>query len=243
MANRLRLLREERGWTTQRLASLLDVSRSTIEAIEKGKYSPTLTLASAMARLFGGRIEDIFPNSPQPNTNGTKRVARVTFVCTDIEGSTRLLADLGPQYVDALEQCRAIIRQKFFERGGRILDEVGDGSLYVFDEAVNALDATASAQEHIASTAWPGGARVRVRMGVHTGDTYVAGEFGERYVGLAVHEAARVCALAHGGETLVSAETAREPEAADRLIVRGEFELAGLEGIRVIHELRPASAS
>ena len=129
MSNRLRLLREERGWTTDRLARLLDVSRSTIEAIEKGKYSPTLTLASAMARLFGGRIEDIFPNSPQPNTNGTKTAARVTFVCTDIEGSTRLLAELGPHYVDALESCRAILRQAFFERGGRILDEVGDGSL------------------------------------------------------------------------------------------------------------------
>src|SRR5581483_152182 len=111
MRNRLRLLREERGWTTDRLASLLDVSKATIEAIEKGKYSPTLPLASAMARLFGGRIEDIFPNSPQPNTNGTIRAARVTFVCTDIEGSTRLLATLGPEYVGALESCRAIIRQ------------------------------------------------------------------------------------------------------------------------------------
>jgi class 3 adenylate cyclase len=239
VANRLRLLREERGWTTDRLAKLLDVSRSTIEAIEKGKYSPTLVLASAMARLFGGRIEDIFPNSQQANTNGTKRTARVTFVCTDIEGSTRLLADLGPQYVDTLEQCRALIRQAFFERGGRILDEVGDGSLYVFDEAAAALDATTAAQGSIAAASWPGETPVRVRMGVHTGDAYVAGEFGERYVGLAVHEAARVCALARGGETFASAETAREPGAADRLTVRGEFELAGLEGVRVIHELSP----
>jgi len=236
-ANRLRLLREERVWTTDRLAQLLDVSRATIEAIENGKYSPTLHLAAAMARLFGGRIEDIFPNSPQPNTNGTTRTARVTFVCTDIEGSTKLLAALGPRYVDALESCRAVVRRAFFERGGRILDEVGDGSLYVFDNAKDAIDAAAGAQQRIAETSWPDEAELRVRMGVHTGDAYVAGEFGERYVGLAVHEAARVCALAHGGDTFVSAETAREPGADERLAIRGEFELAGLEGVRLIYEV------
>ena len=236
MRNRLRLLREERGWTADRLAGLLEVSKATVDAIEKGKYSPTLTLASAMARLFGGRIEDIFPNSAQANTNGTKSTARVTFVCTDIEGSTKLLAALGPRYVDALETCRAAIRQAFFERGGRILDEVGDGSLYVFDNAKDAVDAAAAAQERIDATAWPERADLRVRMGIHTGDAYVAGEFGERYVGLAVHEAARVCALAHGGEVFASAATAREPGADDRLKVRGEFELAGLEGVRLIYE-------
>jgi class 3 adenylate cyclase len=236
--NRLRLLREERGWTTDRLAGLLDVSKATIEAIEKGKYSPTLPLASAMARLFGGRIEDVFPNSAQPNTNGTKTVSRVTFVCTDIEGSTKLLASLGPRYVDALETCRATIRRAFFERGGRILDEVGDGSLYVFDSAKDAVDAAATAQQRIAATQWPDGANLRVRMGIHTGDAYVAGEFGERYVGLAVHEAARVCALAHGGEVFTSAATAREP-GAKRLSVRGEYELAGLEGVRTIYEVVP----
>ena len=236
MQNRLQLLREERGWSQQQLAKLLDVSNATIASIEKGRYEPSLTLASAMARLFGGRVEDIFPNSPA-RESVAPTASRVTFVYTDIEGSTRLLGRLGVDYVQALELCRATLRTAFHERKGRVIDEVGDGSLYVFDDAASALDAVTDAQRALAHTGWPAGENVTVRMGVHTGEAYVAGEFGERYVGLAVHEAARVMALAHGGQIFASEATALEVGRDDRFMLRGSFELAGLDGPRTIYEV------
>ena len=239
MQNRLQLLREERGWSQQQLAKLLDVSNATIASIEKGRYEPSLTLASAMARLFGGRVEDIFPNSPRDPAMATE-ASRVTFVYTDIEGSTRLLGRLGPRYVEALETCRAVLRCAFHEQGGRVIDEVGDGSLYVFDEPAKALDAVTDAQRELAHTTWPDDEELTVRMGVHTGEAYIAGEFGERYVGLAVHEAARVMALAHGGQIFASEATALETGRDDRFMLRGSFELAGLDGPRTIYEVRGA---
>ena len=129
----------------------------------------------------------------------------VTFVFTDIEGSTRLLERLGDRYAGALADHRRIVREAFAERGGRELDTQGDSFFYAFERARDAVAATVAAQRSLETHAWPDGERLRVRMSVHTGEP-VVGE--EGYVGLDVHRAARICAAGHGGQVLLSSTTA-----------------------------------
>ena len=129
----------------------------------------------------------------------------VTFVLTDIEGSTRLLERLGDRYAEALADHRRIVRGAFAERGGRELDTQGDSFFYAFERARDAVAAAVAAQRSLETHAWPDGAHVRVRMSIHTGEP-VVGE--EGYVGLDVHRAARICAAGHGGQVLLSATTA-----------------------------------
>ena len=129
----------------------------------------------------------------------------VTFVFTDIEGSTRLLERLGDRYAEALAEHRRIVRDAFDGRGGRELDTQGDSFFYAFERARDAVAATVAAQRALASHSWPDGEEVRVRMSVHTGEP-VVGE--EGYVGMDVHRAARICSAGHGGQVLLSATTA-----------------------------------
>jgi class 3 adenylate cyclase len=129
----------------------------------------------------------------------------VTFVFTDIAGSTELLKRLGDRYADALAAHRKIVREEFTARGGQELDTQGDAFFYCFERARDAVAAAVSAQRGLAAHAWPDGTEVRVRMSIHTGEP-VVGE--EGYVGIDVHRAARICAAAHGGQVLLSATTA-----------------------------------
>ena len=129
----------------------------------------------------------------------------VTFVFTDIEGSTRLLERLGDRYAEALAEHRRIVRDAFGTRGGRELDTQGDAFFYAFERARDAVAGTVAAQRALASHGWPDGEELRVRMSVHTGEP-VVGE--EGYVGIDVHRAARICAAGHGGQVLLSATTA-----------------------------------
>jgi len=129
----------------------------------------------------------------------------VTFVFTDIEGSTKLLERLGERYAEALAEHRRIVRDAFGGRGGRELDTQGDAFFYAFERARDAVAATVAAQRALTTHAWPDGAEVRVRMSVHTGEP-VVGE--EGYVGIDVHRAARICSAGHGGQVLLSATTA-----------------------------------
>ena len=129
----------------------------------------------------------------------------VTFVFTDIEGSTRLLERLGDRYAGALADHRRIMREAFAEREGRELDTQGDSFFYAFERARDAVAAAVAAQRALARHAWPDGEPLRVRMSVHTGEP-VVGE--EGYVGIDVHRAARICAAGHGGQVLLSATTA-----------------------------------
>ena len=129
----------------------------------------------------------------------------VTFVFTDIEGSTRLLERLGDRYAEALADHRRIMREAFAERGGRELDTQGDSFFFAFERARDAVAAAVAAQRALARHAWPDGEPLRVRMSVHTGEP-VVGE--EGYVGIDVHRAARICAAGHGGQVLLSATTA-----------------------------------
>src|ERR671919_1477316 len=124
----------------------------------------------------------------------------VTFLFTDVEGSTRLLHELGAEgYAQALAEHRRVLREAFSAHGGVEVDTQGDAFFVAFPTAPGALHAAAEALEGLS----PG--RIRVRMGIHTGTPHVAEE---GYVGADVHRAARIAACGHGGQALVSAATA-----------------------------------
>ena len=125
----------------------------------------------------------------------------VTLVFTDIEGSTRLLQELGDDYGAVLEGHRRLLRVAFQRHGGVEVDTQGDAFLYVFANATDAI--IAAARE--AQAALSAGA-VRVRMGMHTGEPMLTDE---GYVGIDIDRAARICSAAHGGQTILSEATAR----------------------------------
>ena len=128
----------------------------------------------------------------------------LTFLFTDIEGSTRVLESLGDAYTPLLERHHALLRQAIAAGDGTEVSTEGDAFFAVFPSAPKAVAAVAQAQRLLAAEAWPDGAVVRVRMGLHTGDG-VRG--GDSYVGLDVHRAARVAAAGHGGQVLLSGAT------------------------------------
>ena len=137
----------------------------------------------------------------------------VTFLFTDIEGSTRLLTDTGSQYAALLAEHRHLIREAVESNGGAIFGTEGDAVFGVFEGAGAALAAAAAAQRGLGMHPWAGGRQVRVRIGIHSGEvTLTDGD----YVGLAVHVVARVSAAGHGGQVLVSVAT-RELMADARL--------------------------
>ena len=123
----------------------------------------------------------------------------VTFLFTDIEGSTRLLHELGSDgYAEALAEHRRIVREAFTARGGVEVDTQGDAFFVAFPDASGAVAAAREAQEALAKGS------IRVRMGLHTGEPTVTAE---GYVGVGVHEGARIAAAAHGGQVVFSRRT------------------------------------
>jgi YVTN family beta-propeller protein len=128
----------------------------------------------------------------------------VTFLFTDIEGSTRLLRENRPSYGEILGGHAQILRTAFETHGGWEVDTQGDSFFAAFRTARDAVEAAVAAQQALATHSWPGDAEPKVRMGMHTGEPVVSGD---RYVGLAVHRAARICAAAHGGQVLLSSTT------------------------------------
>jgi len=135
----------------------------------------------------------------------------VSFLFTDIEGSTRLLQQLGDHYAGLLAEYRRLLRMAFQEKGGREVDTQGDACFVAFPRAKDAVAAAIAAQRAIASFSWPDGATVLARMAVHTGEPLSAHT---GYIGMDVHRAARICAAGHGGQILLS-QTTRELIADD----------------------------
>jgi len=135
----------------------------------------------------------------------------VTLLFTDIEGSTRLLHWLGERYAEVLAEHRRLLREAFQRHGGVEVDTQGDAFFYAFTSASEALAAAAEAQEKLRH------GRVRVRIGIHTGEPMVTDE---GYVGVDVHRAARIMSAGHGGQVLVSESTRR--------LVDSSFELRDL---------------
>jgi predicted ATPase/class 3 adenylate cyclase len=152
----------------------------------------------------------------------------VTFLFTDVEGSTKLLHELGAdEYAQALAEHRRVLREAFGAHGGVEVDTQGDAFFVAFPTAPGALEAAAEGLEGLA----PG--PIRVRMGIHTGTPH-QGE--EGYVGVDVHRAARIAACGHGGQVLVSASTAALL-GADGLRDLGEHRLKDLSAPERIYQL------
>ena len=126
----------------------------------------------------------------------------VTFLFTDIEGSTALLQGLGDRrYAEVLAEHQRLLRDVFAKGNGQVIDTQGDAFLVAFPRATDAVGAAVAAQRALTKHAWPDGASLWVRMGLHTGEP--VSETGG-YVGLDVHRAARICAAGHGGQILLS---------------------------------------
>jgi predicted ATPase/class 3 adenylate cyclase len=128
----------------------------------------------------------------------------VTFLFTDIEGSTRLLQQQGQRYGSLLTAYRDLLRSLFQSHTGQEVDTQGDSFLVVFDRALNAVAAAVAIQRALASHAWPEGVRMATRMGLHTGAPQLQGG---GYVGIDVVRAARLMAAGHGGQVLLSQAT------------------------------------
>src|SRR5690349_13959633 len=122
-----------------------------------------------------------------------------------MEGSTALLNELGSdRYHDVLVEHQRLLRAAFAAADGQEVDTQGDAFFVVFGRARDAVAAAVAGQRALRAAEWPGGVRVRVRMGIDTGEP-VAGE--GRYVGLGVHRTARIMAAGHGGQILLTRTT------------------------------------
>ncbi|MGH2629024.1 MAG: ATP-binding protein [Actinomycetota bacterium] len=161
----------------------------------------------------------------------------VTFLFTDIEGSTALLQRLGDDYRALIDDHNRLLREAC--REGYVSGTEGDAFFVVFRSAPAAVDAAVRAQRLLGDHGWPAGARVKVRMGLHSGEGALAG--GE-YAGIDVNRAARIAGAAHGGEILLSDATRAlvEPVLADGLHLRdlGEHRLKDLDRPERLHRLR-----
>ena len=128
----------------------------------------------------------------------------VTFLFSDVEGSTRLLTRLRDRYAEVLGAHQRVLRVAFAEYDGREVHTEGDAFFVAFARASDAIAAAVAGQRALASQSWPESVEVRVRMGVHTGEAAIAQD---DYVGLDVHRAARICSAGHGGQVLISSST------------------------------------
>lgn len=167
----------------------------------------------------------------------------LTFVFSDVEGSTRLLRQLGERYAPVVADHQRLMREAFTGHGGREVDAQGDSFFVAFARPRDAVLAALGAQRSLSEHEWPAQAELRVRIGIHTGPAEVVGE---RYVGLAVHRAARICSLGHGGQILLSQATVSvlEDELEELLDVElrdlGEQRLKDFDrGVRIYEILAP----
>ena len=128
----------------------------------------------------------------------------VTLLFTDIEGSTHLLQQLGERYAMLLAECRTLLRTAFLTFDGYEVDTQGDAFFVAFARATDALSAAVALQRALFTAAWPDGVQMRVRIGLHTGEP---ARSAEGYLGLDVHQAARIMSAAHGGQILLSQAT------------------------------------
>jgi class 3 adenylate cyclase len=150
----------------------------------------------------------------------------VTFLFSDIEGSTRLLQQLGDDYAGVEAEHRRIMREACSGAGGQEIDRQGDSFFFSFPRARDAVNGAVSAQRALAAASWPDGVEVKVRMGLHTGEPSVGDE---GYLGLDVVRAARIGAAAHGGQILVSETTRALLSASVELKDLGEHRLKDME--------------
>src|SRR5690242_1617106 len=154
----------------------------------------------------------------------------VTLLFTDVEGSTLLVHELGAAYQDAVAEHREILRDAIASHAGREVDSRGDEFLACFPRASDALAAAIAAQLALSH-----GSRLRVRMGLHTGEPDL---IGDGYIGIDVNRAARICAAGHGGQILVSQTTRDLVSTTVQFRDLGTYLLAGVEHAERIFEVR-----
>jgi YVTN family beta-propeller protein len=171
---------------------------------------------------------------PAPGTRAGDAVptGTVTFVFSDIEGSTRLVGELGDEYGALLEQHNRLLREAFEQRGGQEIHRQGDAFFFAFRRARDAVRAAVDAQRALSSADWGHGRAVRVRIGIHTGEPGLADG---GYHGLDVVRAARISGSAHGGQILVSGATRA---LVDSAVADVEFEDLGDHPLRDIEQLQ-----
>ncbi len=174
------------------------------------------------------------PPAIRPPARGT-----FTFLFSDIEGSTALETRVGRErYAEVLARHRVLLRDVWARHGGYEQGTEGDSFFVLFTEAPDALAAAVEAQRAIGAEPWPDDARIRVRMGLHTGGAERAGD---SYVGLAINQAARIAAVAYGGQVLVSGATrelsGEEPIEGVTLVDLGEHRLKDIDLPVRIHRL------
>jgi DNA-binding NarL/FixJ family response regulator/class 3 adenylate cyclase len=156
----------------------------------------------------------------------------VTFFFSDVEGSTVLAERLGTNYAAVLAETREVQRDAIARAGGEEVDCRGDELFSVFEDARAAASAALEIQRAFCAHDWPGNERVRVRIGLHSGE---AERVGDGFVGIDVHRASRICQAAHGGQTLASQRAVSEIEAPATEL--GEFEFRGLRDPERIYQL------
>ena len=160
----------------------------------------------------------------------------VTFLFTDIEGSTQLLRQAGDRYSQLLERHRSIIRSAVAEHGGTEQGTEGDSFFITFDSPSAAIATALAAQHDLVAEPWPEGLELRVRMGIHLGE---ATDGGEGPVGLAVHHGARIAATGHGGQIVLSdvarSATGTLPPGAS-VMALGSFQVRDV-GTVLLHQL------
>ena len=132
-------------------------------------------------------------------------VQTLTFLFTDIEGSTAMLRRLGDAYAQVLAGHHRLIREALAAHGGNEVNTQGDAFFAVFSSANACVSAAIAMQRALIAHAWPAGETVRVRMGIHSGE---ASRTAADFVGFDIHRAARIAAAAHGGQIVLSATTA-----------------------------------
>ena len=190
------LLADALGLAGDGRSAFLAAARRPLSLAEPA-FAPTPEAQEAPGSLETSGIS--VPSSPLPQ--GT-----VTFLFTDIEGSTRLLQQLEDAYAGVLGAHQALLRAAFVAHGGTEVDTQGDAFFVAFASAPEAVACAVEATQALAAHSWPEGVLLRVRLGLHTGTPQ---RVGDHYVGIDVHRAARIAAAGHGGQILLS-QTTRE---------------------------------
>jgi predicted ATPase/class 3 adenylate cyclase/Tfp pilus assembly protein PilF len=142
--------------------------------------------------------------SAHDRTRASLPSGTVTMLFADIEGSTRLLHELGDRWAPVRARMRELVREVASERGGHEVDWAGDGVFLAFPTARDAVLAAVELQRNLAHEPWPSGVALRLRMGIHTGEPDLGAE---GYVGMDVVVASRICSAGHGGQIVVSRAT------------------------------------
>lgn len=165
--------------------------------------------------------------------SGDLPTGTLTLLFSDMEGSTRLAREHGAGWPDMLARHREVLRDVIESEGGIVVDCQGDSLFAVFRSAAAGVRAASEAQQRMAAEPWPGGAAVRVRIGIHTGEPARTVDGG--YAGVDVSHAARLCAAGHGGQVLMS-EAARLVSGADTISL-GTAALPDIEPPSDVHQL------